>query len=178
MNLTFPALFRSYLVRANREANCTIWEAIRATTAAPLHFESIKIGDIPIAKPTYINAELGANNPINQLWNEFQKEWAPPRGKGYHPPEAGAIVSLGTGKEDVISLKGYTPQNKGSEDKLYNALLRMAKDCEMAHQEFGRQVKEYDDERVYFRFNVEQGLQYTADLDWNKGEHIAAQTFQ
>jgi hypothetical protein len=40
-----PRLFRTYKVRENRSYDCTIWEACRATSAAPTYFESIGIGD-------------------------------------------------------------------------------------------------------------------------------------
>ncbi|KAI9813961.1 MAG: hypothetical protein M1826_002339 [Phylliscum demangeonii] len=43
-NMTHPRLFRTYRVRDNASANCKIWEAARATTAAVTFFRRIAIG--------------------------------------------------------------------------------------------------------------------------------------
>lgn len=174
MNIGLPALFRSYRARANAETNCTIWEAIRATTASPLLFKSIKIGDIPIARPSYINAELGANNPVQYLMHEFRQVFAPPRGQMHRAPSAGCIVSLGTGKDGVISLRDYKLDDKEAKKKLYDTLLRVQKDCERAHQEFGDSNTK-GGEKIYYRFNVEQGMQGIVDYDWEQDQHIMTQ---
>ena len=41
-----PTLFRTYEVTKNGSYNCKIWEAARATTAAPTFFKRIKIGSL------------------------------------------------------------------------------------------------------------------------------------
>ncbi|KAF2477529.1 FabD/lysophospholipase-like protein [Lindgomyces ingoldianus] len=43
-SMAYPRLFRTYPVRALASANCRIWEAARATTAAPTFFKHIAIG--------------------------------------------------------------------------------------------------------------------------------------
>jgi patatin-like phospholipase/acyl hydrolase len=65
-NFSHPRLFRSYEVRENATDDCYIWEAARATTAAPRFFKSIAIGKEG-AKEEFIDAALGWNNPTKQV---------------------------------------------------------------------------------------------------------------
>ncbi|RPA82983.1 FabD/lysophospholipase-like protein [Ascobolus immersus RN42] len=53
INTTFPRLFRTYPVRSNPSANCMIWEAARATTAAPTYFKPIDIAQEYGGKDTF-----------------------------------------------------------------------------------------------------------------------------
>ena len=46
--------------------NCTIWEAGRATSAAPTFFKRIKIGPTG-SGVEYVDAGLGCNNPVKQV---------------------------------------------------------------------------------------------------------------
>jgi patatin-like phospholipase/acyl hydrolase len=62
-----PTLFRSYQLAKNRGFNCKIWEAARATTAAPTFFKRIEIGNKGSAAG-YIDAGVGSyNSPIRQM---------------------------------------------------------------------------------------------------------------
>jgi len=166
-NIGLPAVFRSYRVRANAGIDCAIWEVLRATTAAPLLFKSVFIGR-KWAKQEFINAELGANNPISYLFQEKQKVWL--RKDNWPPPEIGCVISVGSGKDSVISLPSE-PEEETSwtrwfrskpdfdlAEKLYGVMLRIAKDCERKHQEVEATYGP-DEEKVYFRLNVEQGMQ-------------------
>jgi predicted acylesterase/phospholipase RssA len=188
-NVGMSTLFRTYRVRANQEFNCQIWEAIRATTASPLLYEPIAIGK-DWSKQQFINAELGANNPISYMIEEKQKVWL--RQGNWPPPEIGCIVSIGSGKEKLISMP--TEQQSGvvgtitgmlritkspaemREKQLYEVMVRIAKDCEKKHQQikesFGR-----DEERVYFRFNIEHGMQDIEETDYGEDKTRPMFTF-
>src|SRR5271154_3147452 len=61
-----PHLFRSYQAPKNQTFNCTIWEAARATSAAPTFFEQIVIGE-PGSSLSYVDGGMGCNNPIAQV---------------------------------------------------------------------------------------------------------------
>jgi len=179
-NVGMSTLFRTYRVRANQEFNCEIWEAIRATTASPLLYEPILIGK-DWSKQQFINAELGANNPIGYMIEEKQKVWL--RQGNWPPPDIGCIVSIGSGKGKLISMpteqkatvtstftgliwKSESP-TQARERLLYEVMVRIAKDCEKKHQ----QIKESygrDEEHVYFRFNIEHGLQEIEETDYNE----------
>ena len=171
-NIGLPAIFRSYRVRANAGIDCTIWEVLRATTAAPTIFKSVYIGR-KWAKQEFINAELGANNPISYLFQEKQKVWLPK--DNWPSPEIGCVVSIGTGKDSPISLPDNESQapsgwsvlqlfrdpskpNDDLAEKLHGVMLRIARDCERKHQEIEASYGE-EEEKVYFRLNVEQGMQ-------------------
>jgi hypothetical protein len=95
-------LFRSYnhnprLEDAERELNprtlgsgsAKIWEACRASSAAPLYFNPMKIDD-----SLYMDGGLGRNNPARLAWNEAK--WMSNR-KSPHSREVRALLSIGTG---------------------------------------------------------------------------------
>ncbi|KAG8770510.1 hypothetical protein FRC16_006324, partial [Serendipita sp. 398] len=182
MGLGGPALFRSYIVRNNPEANCKIWEAIRATMASPSLFDSVYIGPSEYSKQEFINAELGENNPIWSIIKE--KEQLYRKEGNWPPPEIGIMVSIGCGKEEVISIEtgekqprqgmlahfnpfGAVDEQADSEQVLYNVMLRIAKDCERKHQDIKSRLSK-EDEHKYFRLNVEQGMQRISETDWSQ----------
>jgi hypothetical protein len=187
-NIGLPAVFRSYRVRANAGIDCAIWEVLRATTAAPLLFKSVFIGR-KWAKQEFINAELGANNPISYLFQEKQKVWL--RKDNWPPPEIGCVVSVGSGKDSVISLPSEPEEQTGWSawtsrlfrgtpdadlaEKLYGVMFRIAKDCERKHQEVEATYGP-DEEKVYFRLNVEQGMQDLPENTYDKETRIMIQT--
>lgn len=49
-----------------------MWQACRATSAAPTFFDSVAIGPF---EEEFVDGGLGKNNPINVLWNEAQDAW-------------------------------------------------------------------------------------------------------
>jgi patatin-like phospholipase/acyl hydrolase len=64
-------LLRSYKSRkiGHSNYNCFVWEAIRATSAAPLFFEPITLKS---SKATFVNGGIRANNPISQISSEAE----------------------------------------------------------------------------------------------------------
>ncbi|KAK5692224.1 hypothetical protein LTR17_025465 [Elasticomyces elasticus] len=90
-----PRLFTNYRKPHEQSDYWTkvrIWEAARATTAAPSFFAPIEIDGI-----SYIDGGLVANNPVNMLWAEAQDTW------NEHPIESQVrcLVSLGTGEPSL-----------------------------------------------------------------------------
>lgn len=69
-NLEYPRRFRTYPVRALGSANCEIWEAARATSAAPTFFKRIAISDGSGGKEEFIDGGLRCNNPTKQVLEE------------------------------------------------------------------------------------------------------------
>lgn len=80
--------------------DCMIWEAGRATSAAPTFFKRIHIGD-PGLKEEFIDAGMGCNNPIRYLIKEAQREFGPQR-------DVSCIISIGTGKPKVAGFKALS----------------------------------------------------------------------
>lgn len=114
------------------------------------------------------------SNPIKLLVDE--------RNDLYNTPDAmpaphGCIVSLGTGKREAISLAGYQIGDAKAEEMLFEALMKMATGCEKAHQDFGSTIP-LGMEGIYYRFNVEQGLQTIADSDWKSDTVVVSHALQ
>ncbi|GAB7348910.1 hypothetical protein MBLNU459_g7600t1 [Dothideomycetes sp. NU459] len=62
-----------------------VWEAARATSAAPAYFKSIKVGDYDL-----VDGGLQANNPLGWLWTEVLGVYGPARASN-------CFLSIGTG---------------------------------------------------------------------------------
>ncbi len=80
-NMEHPRRFRSYQVRENQEINCAIWEAARATTAAPRGFlsrsrvksqkNSLMPGSSAITQPKRSWKKRGLSSKTIDLWAVF-----------------------------------------------------------------------------------------------------------
>lgn len=170
MNLTFPAVFRSY--KGRDTPNCTIWEAIRITTADPQLFYPIYImktteKETVARTERYISAEFGHNNPIRLLIHEAEqvfRSW----------PVYACVVSIGTGRSmnESFSLKDIP---KDEPQRLHGVFMRMVKDTERDHQEFGLAIQD-DGDKDYFRFNVDEGILDGWSYDWTQKEHFIKAT--
>jgi len=67
-----PRCIATYPPRVGRFFPSTIWEAARATSAAPMFFKSITIGQAGMTEE-FIDGGLGANNPTEQVPNRRAK---------------------------------------------------------------------------------------------------------
>jgi patatin-like phospholipase/acyl hydrolase len=139
-----PTLFKTYDGTKSFE-DCTIWQVARATSAATTFFKSIKCGRDEIE---FIDAGFGYNNPCEVLIEEAKKTF----------PAAGEmqVLSIGTGLGDVVTIK----DNRFS---ILNALKKMASSSK---QVTDRLSDEYGNGCIYFRFNVDRGLQDITLADW------------
>lgn len=151
--LAKPFLFRSYESTWDVVDDCPIWQACRATSAAPTFFPPIKIGRPPVA---YVDGGIGYNNPIRALIEEASHLW--PRERNI-----GCVVSIGTGvlvSRDV----GRTIQ------PLFECLKDKATDTEEIARGFEEEMKyQYSmDQKVYFRFNVQHGLEHVGLEEWEQ----------
>lgn len=172
-NLSRPELFRSYHNRTYEDTTCTIWEDIRATTAFPILFEHIFIGPTEFDTAAYTGGDLLQSNPIEILVNERDSLYR----ASNTTPQHGCIVSLGTGKPGAISLDGYRVGDAKAKRKLVDMLKKTATNCEGIHQKFGSSLSPRM-EAIYFRFNVEQGLQKIADSDWGSDKIVGAHALE
>ena len=145
-------------MRENASFNCTIWEACRATSAAPSYFEPIKIGDDG-EQETFVDGGLGYNNPVEQVLEEARRIF--PRRK------VACVVSVGTGVANVIA---FPDSPKTSPVKLINALKYMATESDtMAEKMHGRFQNVKD---TYFRFSVDRGLQGIGLEEWKELSNV------
>ncbi|EPS38438.1 hypothetical protein H072_7827 [Dactylellina haptotyla CBS 200.50] len=72
VNIGNPRLFRTYETREEASPNIPIWQAARATSAAPTFFKRAFIGSGSL-KEEFIDAGLGCNNPTKQLLDEAER---------------------------------------------------------------------------------------------------------
>ena len=163
MNAQIPRLFRTYEAPKYPAPNCTIWEAVRATSAAPTFFKRIVIDGEP-----YIDGGLGCNNPIQQVLQEAELLF-PDR-------HVACIVSVGTGQADTISIPKPGWFQKVLPLKVVDAIRKIATDCETHAQVVARRFIHIPG--VYFRFNVEQGLQGVGLEQWERLDEVKAHTGQ
>lgn len=132
----------------------TVWEAARATSALPDLFKPVTIGTLG----TSFVAAIRTSNPIDIVLEEA-------RGHFGFDREIACAISVGSGKRDVISLK--------QGDDLKETLARIVADCETAAVAADRKLH---GQSIYYRFNVEQGLQSRAHHDWERLDEIATHT--
>ena len=156
-----PFRFRSYESSWNDIDDCPIWQACRATSAAPTFFPPMVIGNPPTA---YVDGGLQYNNPIRLLLDEARHIWQPTR-------DIGCIVSIGTGilaSRDI----GRTLQ------PLFESLQSIATDTEKVAREFREEMKHRHgvEQRVYFRFNVQHGLEQVALEEWKEMDRTKVAT--
>ncbi|KAI6747676.1 hypothetical protein HG530_015784 [Fusarium avenaceum] len=158
MSNAYTKRLRSYHSRHEEHINCTIWEAARATSAAPLIFDPIKISNLE-----FRDGAFRENNPISQLLEDVSQEF-PDR-------DIDTIVSLGTGVTSNI--------------KLQNSLVKLAKSCAKIATDTETKANDFVKQHCgpggrlrnkYFRFNVTQGLQGVGLEEWQAGDTMVAST--
>ena len=128
---------RSYAVSTGVGGpDCTIWEAGRATSAAPIYFPPITI-----AGRRYFDGGMHSNNPILEVVREATQENP---GRSFD-----AIVSLGCGKSQSISPGGGVVN-------VVRSVISRVTDTELRHEEFLRDFSGLTD--VYSRFQETEEL--------------------
>ncbi|TVY22961.1 Calcium-independent phospholipase A2-gamma [Lachnellula hyalina] len=148
--LTTTVLLRSYTSDdALNNILATICEAARATSAASSFFEPVTIG--PRGRK-YVDGGLGANNPVEQLWNEAQSIWCHD-GATELSALLKCFVSIGTGNP------GRKPIAEGSLKFFSQTLVGIATQTEDTAKIFVTRHRLLYETKRYFRFNVQQGLQ-------------------
>ncbi|KFY07041.1 hypothetical protein V492_07500, partial [Pseudogymnoascus sp. VKM F-4246] len=137
-----PAIFRTYdYTHASHTLfdECKVWEACRATSAAPTFFDPIQIGRF---KQSFIDGGLGFNNPIFQVYQEAQNMW---------PDRTIIVTSIGTGEVPGAKFGGNLK-------KIAKSIKEMVTDCDKVANVFYKANKTMADEGHYFRFSVTHGL--------------------
>jgi Patatin-like phospholipase len=190
-----PTLFRSYQCEGHNASECAIWEAARATSAAPTFFKPIKIA-VPPPGATYVDGGLAHNNPSELALSEAAKIWTNTR-KFY-------LISIGTGRLEPVSV--LEPQSSSASNKsgtasvlewipggrkigkvsaglttitkIGEACVQLATNSEYVHQRlFMLSISKDPGKRFpYHRFNVDQGMKDVKLQEWEKLEEIAVHT--
>jgi len=161
MSANIPVLFRTYLSRETH-SGCKIWEAARATSAAPTFFKRIEIGrDQP-----FVDGGLGRNNPSRVVLDEAKTL--------FRARPIGCLVSIGTGQAGIISIKkpGFLQQVLPTD--VIEALRAISTDCEATHEDMLSSFANLPN--IYFRLNVDQGMQEIEFSEWEKLANVEAHT--
>lgn len=122
----------------------TIWEACRATSAAPLYFNKMTIRGV-----RYMNGGVGANNPAPFALNEA-KQMASRNHNTDSKGKPAALISVGTGDK------------KQQQSRFRNILgvltwaRKMITDTQVNHERTQDICKDMD--IPYYRFDVQEGL--------------------
>jgi predicted acylesterase/phospholipase RssA len=154
-------------VRKHETSNCKIWEAARATSADPRFFKRIDIGDPTTSKP-YIDGGVGCNNPIAQLLDEAALVFS--------TRKVACVISIGSGKPATIGIQRPALFQLGLPGDVVKAMRAIAMDCENSAEEVARRFHGLPG--VYFRFNVEQGMQAIGLDQWERLNEVATHTDQ
>ncbi|KAI9662792.1 MAG: hypothetical protein M1829_006136, partial [Trizodia sp. TS-e1964] len=157
-------LFKTYESGGNTDLfkSVKIWEACRATSAAPSFFDHIAIGRFG---EEFRDGATGANNPVRHVWNEAQDLWGP------QPLEnrIGCLVSIGTGVPPLTPFKDDVFH-------IHKTLIAIATETKKTAEEFHRDKSHLDDAGRYYRFNVDHGLENIGLEESQKKNEIASAT--
>ncbi|KAJ5340143.1 FabD/lysophospholipase-like protein [Penicillium brevicompactum] len=137
---------RSYPIRNKPGISATICQAARATSAATTFFEPVSIG-----ARRFADGALGANNPVDEMEGEASDIWCEETGE--LKALVKCFISIGTGH----------PGKKAMEDNLLKfvskTLPALVTQTEHTEKRFIAKWRQHYDNKRYFRFNVDQGLQ-------------------
>ena len=157
-----PVLFRSYAYPSTADTayECSIWEAGRATSAAPLFFPPFRIPRLGL---TLVDGALRLNNPINEAITE-----------AYNLEQRGyaCVVSIGTGVTDVSPVDGQSIKL----NEIAKTCAELAINCNNVAQVFAKSP--YGSNLLssggYFRFDVDRGMDKPGLAEWTRSEDIQA----
>jgi hypothetical protein len=141
-NLSSPTLFRTYVPPRHASYNCTIVEAVRASTAEEPFFPSIDIGD-PGVKETFIHGGSRLNNPVKAALQEAVTIF-PGR-------SVSCVLSIGSGGQGITGFEGTSTTG------LAKLLKKVVNDGEPISDEVAKELS--DKEVFYCRLDVDHGLQ-------------------
>ncbi|CAH0002207.1 unnamed protein product, partial [Clonostachys byssicola] len=121
-------------------ANCKIWEAARATSAAPGFFDPITIGE-----QAYVDGATAQNNPVEEVFREGRLIWDD------FDSRVESLVSIGTGVRD--------PGPFGDDIlHIVQSLAKAATQTEITEKRFYESHFDYGLKDAYFRFSVTNGM--------------------
>lgn len=197
-----PIIFRSYSSEEESKSKCPIWQAARATTAAPTFFKPMCITDPP-PSIAYIDGGVGHNNPAEIALVEARTIWG--------ADKTFCLISIGTGQQSPASAfeessletnikvqnslfnsvrifsstmpRKLIPCLENAENipsgvlailRMANVLQRVATTTEAVHDRLQRGAREY--KFLYFRFNVERDVGDIGLEDWKSQSSLTSNT--
>ncbi|OCK92590.1 phospholipase [Cenococcum geophilum 1.58] len=156
---------RSYSLLGGNDIHATICDAALATSAATSFFDSVSIG-----ARIFVDGALGANNPVDEVEGEALNIWCPQTGD--LKPLVKCFISIGTGNPGTKAIKDSIIRF------LSETLVRIATETEYTERKFIARWRRHYDEKCFFRFNVDQGLQEVGLAEYKEEGTIEAATDQ
>jgi len=118
-----------------------IWEVACATSAATTFFKPAQIMSGGVQR-TFVDGALGANNPVNRLWIEAEKQFPP----APLEPRIRCLLSVGTGRPPLTSFGD-------SVWSVMDSIKKIAAETQKTAQTFHDMHRSLADRNAYFRFN-------------------------
>lgn len=137
---------RSYTLPDEPNIRATICQAALATSAATTFFEPVSIEDRSFADGAH-----GANNPVDEVEGEASSIWCSETGDLKRLVKC--FVSIGTGNPGKKAFKNSVIKFLGE------TMVEIATETTNTEKKFIARWAKHFDERRYFRFDVDQGLQ-------------------
>lgn len=161
-----PTLFRTYLSHHESPIDCKVWEAARATSAAPTYFKRIMIPTRDGVLMPYIDGGLGRNNPTGILLDEASRVFPDRR--------PACVVSIGTGRLAPVPIPSPSYIQRIIPSNVIRAAIAISTGSEDTAQDIERRFR--NEPNVYFRFNVEQGMEGIKLGSWKRLDEVMAHT--
>lgn len=165
LNAGIPCIFRSYPASSNQMPPCALWETLRATTAHPDLFKSIDIGE-PHLRESFVDGGLGCSNPLRHILEEATKL--------FPDQEVTSIISIGAGQARTIQIPKPSPFQRILPINAIVAMKEIATDSERVAHEMSQRFR--NTKNLYFRFNVDQGMQGVGISEWERLPEVNAHT--
>ena len=159
-----PTIFRSYKCHGEEEAiECQLWEAARATTAAPSFFAPTRI-KVNSTAEYYVDGAIKWNNPSLQVVSEAEALFGPHR-------RLGCMVSLGTGIRPPSMKRDGKKGRLGtaySVSEIGRVAMNYLTDPEPPDRQLKASLKDHINS--YFRFSVpaEEGKERVRIFEYQK----------
>ena len=174
-NFAQPQALRTYSTNHEAPWSCTIWQAARATSAAPTFFKPLQLS-LPHVT-SWIDAGMKFNNPSKALRAEAGKIWGSEYGQMNFNQDISIFLSLGTGFASIARLEATTLQQRISKKfqvplAAVEVMKSIVSDTETTHVDLANEL----DHHIYHRFNVAQGLEDVQLFEHEKIEAIEIDT--
>ena len=140
-----------------------MWQAARATSAAPTFFPPIRFGSFA---QNWVDGRLRHNNPVRALYDEARRIWPTQAGR-----KIGCIISIGAGDPPLHAV------GKRGKD-LLQALVKISTDTKQTARKFrdGMEHLPVADRFKYFRFNAGQTVADIGLEEWKVFDRLTGAT--
>ncbi|CAE6446543.1 unnamed protein product [Rhizoctonia solani] len=165
LNASVPVMFRSYDATSNPAPNGTIWQALYATMAHPDLFKGIDILDTSVPQ-SFIGGEIGCSNPLVHVLTEVKQI--------YPGHQVACVISIGAGHARTIQVPDPRWWQFIFRTQDVIVMKEMATDSERVAEDMAKRFQSTSG--VYFRFNVDQGVQNMKEGCWERLGEVMGHT--